>query len=75
MRAVVIALSPSPAGSDSAVPAWEPVESLVWILCPVCDGACRADSGFHCHHLYPVLPLVPLSAEAVSASSPSEHSG
>lgn len=75
MRAVVTALSPPPAGCDSAVPAWEPVESLVWILCPVCDGARRAGSGFHCHHLYPVFPLVPLPAEAACGSAPPEQPG
>lgn len=74
-RAVLTALSPSPAGSDSAISAWEPVEPLVWILCLVCDGACRAGSGFHRHHLYPGLPLVPLSAEALSAGTPSERPG
>lgn len=75
MRAVVTALSPPPAGCDSAVPAWEPVESLVWILCPVCDGACRAGSGFHCHHLYPGFPLVPLPAEAACGGAPPEQPG
>lgn len=61
------------AGSNSVVPAGESVESVVWILCPVRDGACRADSGFHCHHLYPVLPLVPLPAAALAPRTPSKQ--
>lgn len=61
------------AGSNSVVPAGESVESLVWILCPVRDGACRADSGFHCHHLYPVLPLVPLMEAALLPSTTSKQ--
>lgn len=61
------------AGSNSVVPAGESVESVVWILCPVRDGACRANSGFHCHHLYPVLPLVPLPAAALAPSTPSKQ--
>lgn len=74
MRAVLTALSPSLAGSDSAVPAWEPVESLVWILCSVCDGACRADSGFRRHHLYLSLTLVPIPAAALSTGTSSKQS-
>ena len=72
-RAILTARSPSLAGSDSALPTWEPVESLVWLLCPVCDGACRAGSGFHRHHLYLGLTLVPLPAAALPTGTPSKQ--
>lgn len=61
------------AGSDPLVSAWESVESLVWILCPISDGACRADSGFHRHHFHPGLPLVPLQAVALLPCAPSKQ--